>query len=191
MSTGNSDYNDTKASNVAFKNVYTDIPLSFKEHPVIKDIRPISNATELLKQIRGVTYRFKVNEFKDKRFPKELQIGVIAQEVNNVFPQAIETDEDGFLYVSYMKLNAILIEAFRGNILALNRLLERSGGKIDVANETLFLFEFYEYNVTVMDKIVEKCNGFFQKVFDPTDRYFFMALVLWLVYFYYIVSTSK
>ncbi len=77
-------------------------------------------------------------------FPKELQIGVIAQEVNNVFPQAIETDEDGFLYVSYIKLNAILIEAFRGNILALNRLLERSGGKIDIANETLFLFEFYE-----------------------------------------------
>ena len=118
-------------------NFTTDSDLRFK-----KDIRPISNATELLKQIRGVTYRFKVNEFKDKRFPKELQIGVIAQEVNNVFPQAIETDEDGFLYVSYMKLNAILIEAFRGNILALNRLLERSSGKIDVANETLFLFEF-------------------------------------------------
>ena len=90
-----------------------------------------------------------------------------------------------------MKLNAILIEAFRGNILALNRLLERSGGKIDIANETLFLFEFYEYNVTVMDKMVEKCNGVFQKVFDPTDRYFLIALILWLVYFYYVVSTNK
>tara|TARA_A100001015_G_scaffold290735_1_gene364084 strand:- start:72 stop:506 length:435 start_codon:yes stop_codon:yes gene_type:complete len=54
MSTGNSDYNDTKASNVAFKNVYTDIPLSFKEHPVIKDIRPIRDIDAVKQSLKNL-----------------------------------------------------------------------------------------------------------------------------------------
>jgi phage baseplate assembly protein W len=54
MSKGNSDYNDTRASNVAFKNVYTDIPFSFKEHPVKKDILPIRDLDAIKQSLKNL-----------------------------------------------------------------------------------------------------------------------------------------
>lgn len=54
MAQGLSDYNTLKASNIAFKNVYSDIPIAFKEHPVKKDIRPLKDIDAIKQSLKNL-----------------------------------------------------------------------------------------------------------------------------------------
>lgn len=73
-----------------------------------KDIEPVTNALDKLAQIRGVSYRW-----KDPERPQELQLGVIAQEVQAVFPDLVKEDGYGSLTVVYDGLTAPIIEAIK------------------------------------------------------------------------------
>lgn len=78
-----------------------------------KNILPIDNALLKVTKLRGVTYDWRVTEFKEKNFTAAPQIGLIAQEVEKVVPQVVGTDADGFKSVEYSKLVALLIEAIK------------------------------------------------------------------------------
>jgi hypothetical protein len=78
-----------------------------------KNIQPIGDALNRVMKLRGVSYDFKTEEFADLHFDKDKQLGVIAQEVEEVFPELVKTDKEGFKAVSYEKLAPILIEAIK------------------------------------------------------------------------------
>lgn len=50
---------------------------------------------------------------KQKKILGQPQVGVIAQEVEAVLPQAVTTDDDGYKSISYKELIALLIEAIK------------------------------------------------------------------------------
>jgi hypothetical protein len=78
-----------------------------------KNIVPIDNALTKVMQLRGVTYNWRANEFKDKNFESTTQIGLIAQEVEKIFPELVKTDANGYKSVEYSKVVAILIQAVK------------------------------------------------------------------------------
>ena len=71
------------------------------------DIRPIENALERISKLKGVYYHWK-DDKKEKH-----EIGVIAQDVQQQFPELVNTDKNGILSVDYIKLTAILIECVK------------------------------------------------------------------------------
>jgi hypothetical protein len=71
-------------------------------------IEPIEDPIDLVTQLRGVTY-----EWIDKSKGVGRQLGVIAQEVEEVFPEVVHTDSQGYKTVDYSKLTAPLIEAVK------------------------------------------------------------------------------
>lgn len=73
-----------------------------------KDITPISDALNKITQLNGVTYNWK-NPAADQ----DLQMGLIAQEVQKVFPEAVKENSDGFLSVSYSNLVAPIIQSIK------------------------------------------------------------------------------
>ncbi|MGE9744269.1 tail fiber domain-containing protein [Bdellovibrio bacteriovorus] len=73
------------------------------------DIEVIPDALKKALQIQGVTYHWKPGVNPD---PSQ-QIGVIAQEVETVFPQAVKTDADGYKSVTYGNLVAPLFNALK------------------------------------------------------------------------------
>jgi hypothetical protein len=75
------------------------------------NVQPIANSLDKLSQIRGVTFAFIEEPLCDA--DKGQQIGVIAQEVEAVFPEAVVTGGDGIKAVRYDKLVAPLIEALK------------------------------------------------------------------------------
>ncbi|WP_415063335.1 tail fiber domain-containing protein [Bdellovibrio sp.] len=81
------------------------------------DRRYKDNITELpdalgkLLKLRGVSFSWKTEEFPEKKFTPGPDIGVIAQEVEEVYPEAVVTDNKGFKAVAYSKLVAPLIES--------------------------------------------------------------------------------
>lgn len=78
-----------------------------------EQIQPIDSALSKLLQLEGVYYRWKTDEFANMNFPEGVQIGLIAQEIEKVFPELVMTDESGFKSVEYANVVAILIEAFK------------------------------------------------------------------------------
>ncbi len=74
-----------------------------------ENIREIDTALEKITKLRGVTYEWKD---KEKRGDK-CHIGLIAQEVEEVFPEAVSKDPEGNKGVAYSRLVAPLIEAVK------------------------------------------------------------------------------
>jgi hypothetical protein len=78
-----------------------------------KDVKTLSNSLEKVGQLRGVSYNWRKDEFPDKNFENKEQIGLIAQEVEKIYPQLVDTDALGFKSVQYSKVVALLIEALK------------------------------------------------------------------------------
>ena len=64
-------------------------------------------------QLRGVSYDWKTEEYPDKGFSKDRQIGFIAQEVEPVIPELVKTGSDGYKALAYDKIVAVLVEAIK------------------------------------------------------------------------------
>lgn len=78
----------------------------------------IDNALEKVKQIRGVEFDW-TQEYIDAKggedgyFTRKHDIGVIAQEVEEVLPEVVGTREDGIKAVKYDRIVGLLIEAIK------------------------------------------------------------------------------
>jgi trimeric autotransporter adhesin len=68
-------------------------------------------ATAKIRQLRGVTWEWR--EEAPAQAKQQPGMGVIAQDVERVFPQLVETDEQGYKRVDYDGLIAPLIEAVK------------------------------------------------------------------------------
>jgi hypothetical protein len=78
-----------------------------------KNIKKIENVTEKLSKLNGYTYQFKTDEFKEKNFETTEQLGLIAQEIKEVFPQLVKEDHKGYLMVNYQGMIPVLLEAIK------------------------------------------------------------------------------
>jgi len=78
-----------------------------------KDIAPIYNASEKLSQLNGSYYFMRRNEFPEKNYSSDRQMGLIAQEVERFFPEAVRLTPDGLKAVRYTMLVPALIEAHK------------------------------------------------------------------------------
>ena len=78
-----------------------------------KNITTISNPLDIVNQLRGTSYEFRVNEFPDKNFKEGKQLGVIAQELEKVLPELVDTDTEGYKSVNYEGIIPVLIEGMK------------------------------------------------------------------------------
>jgi hypothetical protein len=77
-----------------------------------ENITPIANALDKVKALTGVEFHWK-EETKDVHGYEGHDVGVIAQEVQAVLPEAIRTNDSGYLSVRYEKMIALLIEGMK------------------------------------------------------------------------------
>ncbi len=78
-----------------------------------KNIEPIQNGLDIIEQLNPVKYDLRKDEFPDKKFSDKRQVGLIAQEVEKVFPEVVSTDAEGYKSVDYAKINVLLIDAIK------------------------------------------------------------------------------
>ena len=119
---------------------YTGAAFSCSDLRYKKDITVLPNVLEKLEQINGVYYNWKVEEFPENEFSKDRQIGVIAQELEQVYPELVITDANGYKTVVYPKLTAVLIEANKDllrQVEGLSRGFEIQSSKARAENEAI------------------------------------------------------
>jgi len=76
------------------------------------DIENYKEALNHVSKLQGVTFNW-IKDDSRRLDPDEPQIGLIAQEVEEVIPELVRTDRDGFKSVSYSKLTVVLLEALK------------------------------------------------------------------------------
>ena len=77
-----------------------------------ENIVPIPNALEKVNQISGNTYDWKEG-YEEIHSHKGNDVGVIAQEIEQILPQIVTNRDNGFKAVQYEKIVPLLIEAIK------------------------------------------------------------------------------
>jgi hypothetical protein len=83
--------------------------LKWSDGDLKQDIQPLENGLDRLSRLRGVRYKLKDEPEETKRE----HVGVIAQEVEQEFPELVFTDKNGYKAVDYGGLIAPLIESVK------------------------------------------------------------------------------
>lgn len=79
------------------------------------NIRPVENALDKVKSLRGVYFNWDLIAFPNKEFTDKTEIGFIAQEVEKVVPEVVTKDKtpEEYRSVKYDKVVALLVEAIK------------------------------------------------------------------------------
>ena len=73
------------------------------------DIVPIDNALDKVMNLNGIYYNWKdTSKFNDKH-----QVGLIAQDVEQVIPELVDTSLDGIKSVNYAQMVSVLVQAIK------------------------------------------------------------------------------
>tara|TARA_B100000686_G_scaffold303961_1_gene341196 strand:+ start:6 stop:2156 length:2151 start_codon:yes stop_codon:yes gene_type:complete len=81
-----------------------------------ENIKPLDNALDKINKISGVEFDWKVLTEKDKETihgNEGHDVGVIAQEIEEVLPEVVTTRDNGYKAVKYEKIVPLLIEAIK------------------------------------------------------------------------------
>lgn len=94
-----------------------------------ENVQIISNPIEIVNQIRGVRFDWTDEHIQsrggeDGFFVRKHDIGVIAQEIEEVLPELVATREDGFKAVKYEKIVPLLIEVVKAQQKQINQIQE-------------------------------------------------------------------
>jgi hypothetical protein len=73
-----------------------------------KNIQPLSGTISKINQLNGYSYNW-----KDDNADPSIQIGLLAQEIQKVYPQLVKENEKGTLSVNYMGMVPVLLEAIK------------------------------------------------------------------------------
>lgn len=76
-----------------------------------ENVAPLDASLKKVSMLRGVTYNL-VSDPEGATTPP-VEIGLIAQEVEKVFPAVIQTDPEGYKSIQYTRLIPVLIEAIK------------------------------------------------------------------------------
>ncbi len=151
-------YNETGSERLYIANSSTDTPLIYGEFDnrfvkinanftatatsISSDIRWKKNV-QLLKSslasvsaLQGVSYEWKMNEYRNQAFKEGRQIGLVAQDVEKVLPELVSEDTEGYKAVSYAKLTAVLVEAVK-ELKAQNEIQKAEDAEIRSENKSL------------------------------------------------------
>jgi hypothetical protein len=87
-----------------------------------KQITPLEHSLEKIMAISGVEYFMRTDEFPSNHFDNKLQVGLIAQDVEKVLPQAVQTGADGYKAIDYARVVPLLVEGMKEQQKEINEL---------------------------------------------------------------------
>jgi hypothetical protein len=99
-------------------------------------IMPFPNLLHKLTQLQPVHFYWRAAEYPEKHFGSKQSYGLIAQEVEQVLPELVTTDEQGYQTVNYSKLPLLTIQAVK-ELKAENDALKAQNAKLLEQSEAL------------------------------------------------------
>lgn len=77
------------------------------------NIIPLMDVLRKVDLLNGVQYEWNTKDFPQMNFERGQQIGIIAQDIEKIFPELVKTDDKGYKSVAYDKLSVVAISAIK------------------------------------------------------------------------------
>ncbi len=123
---------DIKATNLILSGGCTNCGVPVSDQRLKENLTPLTGSLSKISQLRGVSFEWnKLAEEKFHHKAGQKDIGVVAQEVQKIFPELVNTisGDEKFLAVDYAKFSAILIEAIK-ELKAENEILNKRNDEL-------------------------------------------------------------
>ena len=78
-----------------------------------KNITPFGPVLNKVAALQPVHYNWRASEFPDRHFGSDRTYGLVAQDVEEVLPEIVVTNDDGYKAVDYSKLPLLAIQAIK------------------------------------------------------------------------------
>lgn len=78
-----------------------------------KNIQALESSLTKLKQVQGVRYDWRQEDFPNIKFMEGSTMGFIAQDLKEIFPEVVNQDKNGFYTVEYSGMVPVLVEALK------------------------------------------------------------------------------
>jgi len=106
-----------------------------------RDIAPLKGSLARIELLRGVSYRWRKDEFPNRGFDDKAQLGFIAQELEQVLPELVSMGADGFKSVAYTGVIPVVVEAVKELHTLIGPLLPfaQVADKLQLSKDTLTL----------------------------------------------------
>jgi hypothetical protein len=105
------------------------------------NIVPMTQSLSRILSIQGIYYDWKKDEYKDKGFTDERQLGFSAQEVEKLFPEIVKTDAEGYKTVDYSRMTPVLVEAVKEQQKQIDELKAQNKQLLESFNELKHLLK--------------------------------------------------
>lgn len=86
---------------------------NYSDRTLKQDIAPLTGTLDRLLSLHGYSFRYTEEAISKKHALKGTQLGLMAQEVQRVFPDWVDTDNEGKLMVTERATTALMVEALR------------------------------------------------------------------------------
>ena len=77
------------------------------------NIKSLPEIMKKVKLLQPVEYEWNKDRYPEENFPDGKQVGLIAQEVEKIFPEIVATDKDGYKSIDYSKISVLLLQAMK------------------------------------------------------------------------------
>ncbi len=78
-----------------------------------RQITPFPNFLDKIVRLQPVHFYWRADEFPNRHFGSEQSYGLIAQEVEEVLPELVTKDKEGYRAVNYSKLPLLMLQAIK------------------------------------------------------------------------------
>ncbi|MEO7313528.1 MAG: tail fiber domain-containing protein [Chitinophagaceae bacterium] len=78
-----------------------------------RNVTTLPHSLQQLVRLRGTAYYFNQQLYPAMNFSPGKQMGLIAQEVEKVFPELVSTDQDGYKSINYIGLIPVMLESIK------------------------------------------------------------------------------
>jgi len=78
-----------------------------------KNIEPASDLLQKVTQLQPVYYQWKSDEYPEFHFGNEIEIALVAQDVEKIMPELVTEREDGYKVIHYEKLQFLMLQAIK------------------------------------------------------------------------------
>lgn len=117
---GQSDLSTSTGSHVSLTNDV--IGRNIADIKLKKNIVGLHGALATILKFRGVTYEWKTKSYPQFHHRNGKEIGLLAQEVEEIEPLLVDTDHAGFKSIEYERISVLLIEAIKEQQQLINHL---------------------------------------------------------------------
>ncbi len=77
------------------------------------DVQPLTSGLDAVMQLKPVTYQWNSSMFPGIEVPMQREVGFVAQDLEQVVPEVVRTNDDGYKGVAYEDLTAVLALAIQ------------------------------------------------------------------------------